>query len=49
MGFRYLSEEELSIFPKYVPYFRNGIDRKDIRANPGIALEMLLEFCVDNR
>ncbi len=49
MGYQHLSESYIRSFPQYAPFFKFQANDEAIRAEPGIALELLREFSVDNR
>ena len=49
MGYQHLSENYLREFPKYAPFFKFHANDEAIRAKPGIALELLRQFSIDNR
>ena len=49
MGYQHLSDNYLREFPKYVPFFKFHANDEAIRAKPGIALELLRQFSIDNR
>ncbi len=49
MGFQHLSEADLRAYPKYAPFFRYRADDEAIRALPGMALDLLRQFSIDNR
>lgn len=47
MGFKRLGARELAAYPDYAPFFREGFDPASIGAQPGLALDMLLNFSFD--
>ena len=49
MGYQHLSDNYLREFPKYAPFFKFHANDEAIRAKPGIALELLRQFSIDNR
>lgn len=49
MGFRRLGATEALTHPAYAPFFERGFDAAKIGAHPGLALDMLKEFSVDQR
>ena len=49
MGFRRLGATEALAHPAYAPFFERGFDAAKIGAHPGLALDMLKEFGLDQR
>lgn len=49
MGFRRLGASEALAHPAYAPFFEHGFDAAKIGAQPGLALDMLKEFGLDQR
>lgn len=49
MGFRRLGATEAAAHPAYAPFFERGFDAAQIGAHPGLALDMLKEFGLDQR
>ena len=49
MGFRRLGATEALAHPAYAPFFERGFDAAKIGAHPGLALDMLKEFSIDQR
>jgi len=49
MGFRLLSPEYMAGFPKYAQFFKLSPAQDSINAEPGVALELLQQFSIDNR
>ena len=49
MGYQQLNEEYIRAFPEFAPIFKFHEDDEAIRAEPGIALELLRQFSVHNR
>jgi len=44
MGFRRLNESDATAKPSFAPFFQDGFDARTIGTQPGIALDLLLEF-----
>ncbi len=49
MGYQHLSPDYIRAFPQYAPVFKFQENDEAIRAEPGIALELLRQFSVHNR
>ena len=49
MGYQHLNEDYIRAFPKCAPLFKFRANDEAIRAEPGIALELLRQFSIDNR
>jgi hypothetical protein len=49
MGFRRLSHADVIAHPAYAPFFSGGFDAASIGARPGLALEMLKDFGLNQR
>jgi hypothetical protein len=49
MGYRGLGAAEAAANPAFAPFFSSGFDAATIGARPGIGLEMLRHFAVDQR
>lgn len=49
MGYQHLSEADLKAFPESAPYFKFRANDEAIRANPGVAFDLLRQFSIDNR
>ncbi|MCX7110337.1 MAG: BLUF domain-containing protein [Proteobacteria bacterium] len=49
MGYQHLNEHDIRAFPKCAPLFKFRDNDEAIRAEPGIALELLRQFSIDNR
>lgn len=44
MGYKRLSAEDIGRFPALAPFFQFGFNASELRASPGVALEMLELF-----
>ena len=49
MGFRRLNRAEVDAHPAFAPFFESGFDAKRIGAQPGMAMELLMNFSLDQR
>ena len=49
MGYQHLNEDYIRAFPKCATLFKFRANDEAIRAEPGIALELLRQFSIDNR
>jgi hypothetical protein len=49
MGFRRLGAAEAATHPAYAPFFAGGFDAAGIGAKPGLALEILKSFGINQR
>ncbi|WP_295388716.1 BLUF domain-containing protein [uncultured Thiodictyon sp.] len=47
MGFKRLSAGDAATHPGYAPFFEHGFDPATIGAHPGLALEMLIDFSLN--
>jgi hypothetical protein len=49
MGFKHLTADVVQHLPRHTHHFQWGLDTQEIRAQPGLALELLREFARSNR
>lgn len=49
MGFRRIGQAELDSHPAFAPFFRHGFEARRLCAEPGMALDMLIEFAANQR
>ena len=49
MGFRRIGQPERDSHPAFAPFFQYGFDTENLRARPGVALSILMEFGANQR